>query len=293
MTSPTVIVTGADAKYFGWAQSCIRSIADNAGRHGKKFAFFDLGCTEQQLAWIGSKVDEIRQPDWDFEFPGRSETPSYLKGLLARPFLARYFPGHEVYIWIDADAWVHDWNAMECLRQAASASRGLAIVAEVDRCSFRQYGRLPDYWRQSYGWYERAFGEEMANRLCSFPMLNAGVFGAHIEAPHWTNWKERLDQALQRARTAMTDQLALNVSVYCDLRLTHTELLPMWCNWTTHNGLPKWSTESNCLVEPYMPRHKIGILHMTTRDKSHQRQLATTDGNSVTVDLTYPLQFPK
>ena len=49
------------------------------------------------------------------------------KAQFARPFLPRHFPGYETYLWIDADAWLQDWRAVELYVAAACGDR-LAIT---------------------------------------------------------------------------------------------------------------------------------------------------------------------
>ena len=98
------IVTGADARYFEWLQGTVLSVrAHPPTRQLSTLAVFDFGCTAEQRDWLNAHVDFVREPDWDFAFPGREQAPTYLKGLLARPHLRRYFPEFGVYLWLDAD----------------------------------------------------------------------------------------------------------------------------------------------------------------------------------------------
>ena len=52
----------------------------------------------------------------------------------------------------------------------------------------------------------------------------------------------------------------MNISVYVDD--IPTEFLPLNCNWIASNLLPKFDTEKNFFVEPYLPNNKIGIMHL-------------------------------
>ena len=291
MADKTLIITGADNRYFELARSCIGSLRDKPQGMSSNIAFLDLGCTSEQIHWLSDKVSAIETPNWDFDFPDRESRPLFLRGLLARPFLRRYFPGFEIYLWIDADAWVQRWEAIEWFELGARLRRGLAIVPEVDRSSLRQFGGLPDYWKTAFGWYRNAFGEQVAHALCSFPMLNAGVFALHHEAPHWAIWEACLNRALQSTCTTMTDQIALNFATYSHGLMRQTELLPLTCNWMCHNGFPSWNANSNCLVETYLPHAPVGILHLTNREKEMIRSIATVSGGTVKTNMTYPLQF--
>jgi hypothetical protein len=288
MNQRTILITAADANYAEFVKGCLHSVRDKPPGRQLEVAFLDLGCTHQQREDLRSVVEHVVEPEWEFDFPARDTKPAFLRGLLARPFLRRYFPDFEVYFWMDADAWLQDWLAVELFCHGAGRRRGMAIVPEIDRGSARQYGGLPAYWKLAEGWYTAAFGAEAAKQLHSFPMLNAGVFALHHDAPHWNVWEKSLAAALQSGCTVMTDQLALNFGIYTQGLFKHTELLPAWCNWACHNGFPVWHVERSCLVEPYLPHTAIGILHLTTRDKSPVRKLMTSDGQAIDVRITYP-----
>jgi predicted O-methyltransferase YrrM/SAM-dependent methyltransferase len=280
-----IIITAADANYFELVRGTILSVREKPEGENVAIGFFDLGCTPQQLQWLKTQVNIIQKPDWDFDFPGKNEAPHYLKGLLARPFLRRYFPNFDIYLWIDADAWVQDWQAVELLVKGA-AKRGLAVVPELDRGYYLAYGKLPWYWQFVYRDYQAAFGEEVAQQLHSYPTINAGIFALQKDAPHWEIWAEYLEQGLQRHVSLMTDQIALNRLVYGTEMFDKTEMLPARCNWSCNFGLPVWDKHQACFVEPYLPQEAIGILHITGH-KHDLVKLATTDGNQIEISLRY------
>lgn len=286
----TIIVTASDQKYFSFLQSAVLSIREKTQGQSIAIGFFDLGCTSQQIDWLRAHDIRICIPKWEYDFPLRDSKPDYLRGLLARPRLRSYFPNFEIYLWLDADAWVQSWTAIELLQRGARLRKGLAIVPEIDRCSVRQYGGLPAYWAQAFDWYKNAFDEPTAHRLCNFPMLNAGVYALHAEAPHWAIWDETLAQVLGKVCTVMTDQLALNHTVYCTSCMRSTEMLPACCNWVCHNGFPRWSIQEKAFVETYLPHSEIGILHLTTRDKSVIRRIHTIGEQTLELQMTYPPQ---
>jgi SAM-dependent methyltransferase/predicted O-methyltransferase YrrM len=280
-----IIITAADANYFELVRGTILSVREKPEGENVAIGFFDLGCTPQQLQWLKTQVNVIQKPDWDFDFPGKNEAPHYLKGLLARPFLRQYFPNFDIYLWIDADAWVQDWQAVKLLVKGA-AKRGLAVVPELDRGYYLAYGKLPWYWQFVYRDYQAAFGEEVAQQLHSYPTINAGIFALQKDAPHWEIWAEYLEQGLQRHVSLMTDQIALNRLVYGTEMFDKTEMLPARCNWSCNFGLPVWDKHLACFVEPYLPQEAIGILHITGH-KHDLVKLATTDGNQIEISLRY------
>ncbi|MEP6485797.1 glycosyltransferase [Microcoleus vaginatus GB2-A3] len=285
-----IIITAADANYFELVRGTILSVREKPEGENVAIGFFDLGCTPQQLQWLERQVTFIKKPDWDFHFPGRNETPEHLKGLLVRPCLQKYFPNFDIYLWIDADAWVQDWSSVELLVKGA-AKRGLAIVHELDRNYNLPYGKQAWYWQFVYRDYQAVFGDEVAQQLYSYPTINAGVFALHKTAPHWKIWAEYLEQGLQNS-VLMTDQVALNRLVYGTEMFDKTEILPARCNWSCNFGLPIWDKQKACFVEPYLPQEKIGILHLT--GYKHDRvKLTATDGDTVEISLRYQPTQPK
>ncbi|MEG4043375.1 glycosyltransferase [Microcoleus sp. Pol17_C1] len=280
-----IIITAADANYFELVQGTILSVREKPEGENVAIGFFDLGCTPQQLQWLETQVNIIQKPDWDFDFPGRNESPEHLKGLLVRPCLRKYFPNFDIYLWIDADAWVQDWRAINLLVEGASR-RGLAIVPEVHRASLQQYGQLPQFWHWVYQQYEANFGEEIAKKFYSYPILNAGVFALRKDTSHWEIWAEKINQGLQRSGCVMTDQFALNLAVYSGELFNLTEMLPAWCNWI-FNGFPVWDKQRGCFVEPYLPQEAIGILHLAGRQQFDRVQLMATDGDILEISVRY------
>jgi predicted O-methyltransferase YrrM len=282
-----IIITAADSKYFELVQGTILSLREKPQGQNVTIGFFDLGCTLEELQWLQKYTNIIKQPDWDFDFRQRSQTPEYIKGLLVRPHLRKYFPNFDIYLWIDADAWVQDWSAIDLFIQGAAKRRGLAIVPELHRASLQQYGGVPEFSQWIYQQYKLSYEIEIAEKLCTYPMLNAGVFSLHKDAPHWERWKEYLEQGLRKnGSVIMTDQLALNLVVYLGELFNRTEMLPPWCNWI-FNGYPVLDKQQNRLVETYLPHTPIGILHLAGRPELNQVKLLTTTGDIVEVSIRY------
>ena len=46
-----------------------------------------------------------------------------MKSQVSRAFLPKYFPDYEKYLWIDCDAWVNDWQAIELYFKACENSK--------------------------------------------------------------------------------------------------------------------------------------------------------------------------
>jgi hypothetical protein len=164
MSRRVLLVTGSDAGYFPLVRNAILSVRDKPQGRQVTLAFFDLGCTDDQRRWLREQVDVIQEPAWEFDFPGRVQLPAHVRAQLARRFLPRHWPGHDLYLWLDADAWVQDWSAVDLLLRGAER-RGLAIVPELDRGNRQLSGFAPTVWGYFRRHYAHAFGESVAREL--------------------------------------------------------------------------------------------------------------------------------
>jgi len=259
----TIAITGGDAGYFDLIKDCIGSLRATPEGRALALGVLDCGLTEQQRAWCRTEGAELVGPGWDFQFPGRDRLGDGYKALTARPFLPRYFPGFDLYFWIDGDCWVQQGDAI-ALFLAAARTGALAVAPEIHRSMRHYHHAWGEFSAVCGGAYEACFDKATAERLIRYPMINAGIFALRADAPHWAGWAEVYGKALQRS-TDLTDQLALNVLVY-DMGFMH-EPLPSRCNWPVHHATPAWDAERGLFVEPAMPYEPLGILHMTIYTK--------------------------
>jgi hypothetical protein len=255
-----IIVSGADSGYFELLAGLVRSIRDKPAGARMALGILDVGLGPAQRAWLQGQGARIVAPGWDLDFPGRTETPAFRQAQYGRPFLPRHFPGHDFYMWIDADAWVQDWAAVELFFRAA-ATGSLAIVPELDRA----YRNFFEAWEEFHGviraGYAAAFDTATAERLVRHPLLNNGAFALAAEAPHWRAWADTLAMALQRSRNELIDMTTLNHVVHVQGQPAH--FLPAWCNWICHHAPPIRQSPGGLLVEPYLPHQRLGIVHLT------------------------------
>ena len=279
-----VLVSGADRFYFPLLRDTVQSIL--AQRPAATIGILDFGLDADQREWLGARVRHLVRPGWDFAFPKQQRTPETLKAQLARPFLRRHFPGYETYLWIDADAWVQDWRAIE-LYVAAAGTDKLAITPEIDRAYKRHYKRPKLFgWTLAWKNYRTAFGWRVADRLGRNPMLNCGVFALHHEAPHWDAWIRVMTRIAQRTRFFFIEQTALNYVIFAeDLPVN---LLPAYCNWMPGDAAPAFDPVRGLFVEPYAPHEPIGVMHLAGADqKTHIFRIHTLDGGTVETSLRY------
>lgn len=258
--SRRIIVSGASSGYFGLLQGCIASIRDKPEGREIALGILDVGLEEPQRAWLAERGAEIVLPGWDIDFPGQAEAPRHRQALFARPFLPRHFPGHDLYLWIDADAWVQDWSAVELFFRA-TADRAMALVPEMDRSYRNFFHAWEEFHAVNHEAFREAFDRATADRLMRHPLLNAGVFALAADAPHWRAWGKTLAEALQRSRNALIDQTTLNHVIYA--QGLPASFLPARCNWISHHATPVRQAPGGPLLEPSLPHERLGIVHLT------------------------------
>jgi hypothetical protein len=279
-----LIVSAADRAYFPLLRDTVASI--RAQREDAALGILDVGLLPEQREWLEPRVAHLVRPGWDIDFPGRAQTPEARQAQFARPFLPRHFPGYETYLWIDADAWVQDWRAIE-LYVAAAGHDKLAITPEIDRAYKRHYKR-PKLFGRTLAWknYREAFGWRAADRLGRNPIVNCGVFALHRDAPHWAAWARIMTEAAQRTRFFFIEQTALNYVIFAE-RLP-VEFLPAYCNWMPGDAAPAFDAEHGLFVEPFAPHEVIGVMHLAgPEQKSHVFRLNTLDGGTVETSLRF------
>jgi hypothetical protein len=278
-----LIASGADGGYFPLLRDTVLSI--RAQYRDAAIGILDCGFAPEHREWLARRVTHLVQPEWDFDFPGRERTPEMRKALLSRPFLRRHFPGYDTYLWIDADAWIQDWRAVELYLAAAGRDK-LAITPEIDRAYKRHYKRPKIFgWTLSWKCYRQAFGWRVADRLGRNPMVNCGAFALHRDAPHWDAWARIVEQVAQRTLFYI-DQIALNYVIFAEH--LPVNFLPAYCNWMPGDAAPAFDAARGLFVEPYAPHEVIGVMHLAGEAaKSHQFRLRRLDGGELETSLRY------
>ena len=279
-----IVVSAADSGYFPLLQDAVASV--RALNRDVAIGVLDLGLAEVERDWLAGRGVLLVRPGWDVEFPQQARTPQTLKAQVARPFLPRHFPGHEMYFWMDADAWLQEWRAVEFFCTAAGRDR-LAIVPELDRAYKRHYKRPKLFgWTLAWKCYREAFGWRVADRLGRNPMVNCGVFALHREAPHWEVWRRVMTRVLQRTRFFYVEQIALNYAIFAEH--LPVNFLPAYCNWTPGDAAPAFDGRRRVFVEPYAPHETIGVMHLAGREQKEQVfTLTRLEGGTITTGLRY------
>ena len=262
-----VIVSLADSNYFELLSELIESIKSFENSEEIAICVLDAGLSDEQKNILSKKVDEIKPAEWDIDVPSfKVKDKEWLKSQVSRAFLPKYFPNYEKYLWIDCDAWVNDWNSIELYFKACENGKlgitqtlgpGYKIMSKVNWL----FGKIAVIKSQNFKHAIKSkIGLSKARKLAFAPHINIGVFSLEKNSPGWASWQKNLKQTLKSGNIFGSEGLAINMSVYIDD--LETEFLPLNCNWIASNLLPKLDEDQNTFVEPYLPNHKIGIMHL-------------------------------
>ena len=286
------IISLADANYFELINELVDSIKRFDQSNSVSICIMDAGLKKEQIEILQKKVDEIKKAEWDIEVSNfRVKGREWLKSQVSRAFLPNYFPGYKKYLWIDADAWVNSWYAIELYFKGCE-NKKLAIATSADR----SYGRvLRAEW--IFGGFARiksqnykhakssGFSEKIAREVALKPHLNIGVFSLEVDAPHWEVWQNNLKKALSSGKIWGSEQIAMNITIYSDN--LNVEILPAYCNWTLIEAI-RYDKKTNTFVEPYLPNHEIGIIHFAGKNNDKIRnnkkfisKIKTLDGDMI------------
>jgi hypothetical protein len=288
------IVTGSDEGYAVLLKGLLSSIRERRPED----ADFDLhvldgGLSEASRAFVagvGGRLVEIGWPLPETMF-GRP----FFQLLVNKVFLPQAVPGYDLYLWIDADAWIQDWEAVTMFLDAATRF-GVAAVPEADRSYLEGHGAMPmQPVRPSItarsSWIKAGFGEAVMEEIRFHPLINAGVFAARSDSPLWTLWPDLYREALSRCAAMpesyrfMMDQTSLNVALLKHIR--DFARLPAWCNWTCINALPVLSGDGPLLEAGY-PHRPLGIVHPVGTAKRIKLHIRRPDGSAGERNLRYP-----
>ena len=187
-----VIISLADSNYFELLDELVNSIKRFKESENIAICIMDAGLTNEQKSILSSKVDEIKPADWDIEVPDfKVRGKEWLKSQVSRAFLPIYFSNYKKYLWIDADAWVNSWEAIELYFKGCE-NKKLSIATSADRAYGRVlraewfFGSFARIKSQNYKHAKSSgFSEKISRQVALKPHLNIGVFALEATAPHW------------------------------------------------------------------------------------------------------------
>lgn len=295
----TIIVTATDSKYYGMLCELLESLEMHTEFSLCDFGVIDVGLETSQIEQLKERVDRIVEGKWDIPFAGCETAPRYKQASTVTPFLPRYFPGYDVYLWLDSDVWVQDWSVIEMYILGALRD-GMAAVPEIDRnypaCTSELYfkiyrkipfvrGRIKSITTSQYARMSRLYPRYISRRLMFAPVVNAGAFAIANGAPHWSAWQESYRTARIKDYRVLSDQAALNHALYT--KNLPLQRLPCTCNWLTCFGAPMLDEQTGKLVEPSLPHASIGLIHVTGTTKQDIYTVHTLSGETHELQLNF------
>ena len=297
-----VIVSLADSNYFNLLNELIDSIKQFDQSNSVAICILDAGLKKDQLNELSDKVDEIKNAEWDIKVSSiKVRGKEWLKSQVSRAFLPKYFPNYEKYLWIDCDAWVNDWNAVDLYFKACENGKlgitqtigpGYRIMSKVNWL----FGKIAVIKSQNFKHaISSKIGMDAARKLAFAPHVNIGVFSLQKNSSCWDVWQKNLKTTLKSGQIFGSEGLAINMSIYIDN--VETEFLPLNCNWIASNLLPKFDEKERIFVEPYLPNTKIGIMHLAAGiwdnkkdmrvDSSVKIQIKTLENKNISKSLRF------
>lgn len=277
-----LVITAADETFAGLLRGLVESLHQWKPQPYTALACLDLGLAPATRDWITQRAAYIVEPGWDLPVHEalRLTRPQF-RALTVRPFLPRYFPGYDVYLWIDADAWVQERSAIEAY--IAAASGGSIAVASHGHPAYRHSPGVTDWYiRREQAYY----GTDANSKVSWDTYWNAGVFALGANSPHWDKWAHYFALGLAATEGKLCcDQTALNQAI----RVEHLPVttLPARCNWLCHLALPSFNQSRSRFCDPLDKRTTLGIIHLTANTKDLTLHLLN-DKLEQKLSLRYP-----
>ncbi len=278
------VVTASDSRFMPFLRGMLASLAGQTVQ-AAHIACFDIGLNAADRAWLAKRGVQVAKPGAHLGVDAAAVRPALLS-FLARPFLPSYFPGFDVYVWIDSDVWLQDGAVLETYVGGALA-QGIAVTHE--RTGAYRFQAWLLAWTGKH--LLRGYGVTDTAWLLTHRQVNAGFFALSATAPHWDAWAQRYRAALRRTGDLVPhDQFALNHALYgglLDRRRLPACLLPPRFNWICDRGVPMWSDAAQAFCEPRTPYAVIGALHLAGPAKRQVYAIRRTGGGRFSTCLVH------
>jgi len=290
------IVTASDDRYAPLLYELIRSIRDKPESADIDISVIATGMSPVIAELFSELADNLVDGYWTIKVPGwRMRNRKWLQARAAKPYLPDYFPGYDVYLWIDADAWVADWRAIELILEGCRNGSLAMSYDEVDTGFYPgrltwYFGSVPVIQTYCMKHLRRSrMPRKLLKKIGMARPLNSGVFALRADAEHWASIQYHFERLTRRGRIFGSNQLAYVMAVHMDN--LPFKRLPAWCNFM---GEPLYETGTNKLLMPHLPHEPVGIIHLTNRDqiRCHPDAIITLHdlaGQAHATTLRYPL----
>ncbi len=290
-----MLVSGGDSGYFDLLVDLADSIRSKPGGDKLNVHYLDGGLKKEQIDLFEKKYNiKVHALEWMNETAGkRSRGREYLKINTAKLHLDKLFPDSEIIMWVDADAWFQNFNALPLFEMVAKRKK-FAVVSQSSRLqdmhlNFKKlFGKYVELRNIIYKNARRAgLDFKLVNNLMARPALNAGAYALHRDAQHWERFRYWQNIVMKKGRVFCSDQLAFGLAIYED-GLPY-EALPDICNYM---GPWRWCDKTQMFIDYYAPYDPVSIVHMagedvSKRDLDFKMDMVDADDNKVAHSLRY------
>jgi len=280
MTSRTLMVSACSNVYFDDWMDMLDSIEALGLRDSFDCGLIDLGLTPEQIDRVAARGVRRVRGEWLFE-PPRDKRELHYIGFGGKPFLPVYFPGYEMYVWMDADTWAQTPEFWHRVRDGALRD-GASFPYEVD----------PDYEPVAWHLYRWLAGNTWlgtgrvgtALRVARAPITNHGIFAMRADNPLWADWQQLMAEMVGRAQKIVAfDQLSLAVLLF--ERKRPWDGPEATYNWCCQRAIPAWDEARGLFVTPGPTHRVIHALHLTNYTRGRMLSLRRTDGTTFSGNL--------
>jgi hypothetical protein len=263
----TLVVFSSDEHYFALTKGLVLSLKQfNLDQHGIGLAFLDGGCAQASLQWL--RENSVLIQPMDTAMLGKlAEVPGYHRSQICRPFLPRFFPDVEAFVWMDVDLWVQGGEVVPLLSQWARKNPEKLFIAPEWHYSYLKLNMGFDQFQLSnFSFYYRALYGAVTPGMLSRPMLNTGVLAMARTNPMWNVWREEVESLYLREHPDrpelvlhMAEQIALNVVAYRSGQVIPIDpLFNYMCTWA-----PPFRDGAGAVRLTLPPYSAPGIVHLS------------------------------
>jgi hypothetical protein len=298
MFEKITIVSGGNTKYFQLLKELAHSVRDKPEGKDINIVFLDGGLSKEDIDYFKNLNINVINPGWCNSLDERrAKGRDFLKINIAKLYLDQLISNTEIIIWVDADAWIQNFEFIN-LYDLVARKKKLAIVSQASRLQpqhiqyrkwfFHQLVELRNILYKN----ARRSGLKLSEikSLQARPTLNAGSYALHIDAPHWKQFRFWQNEILKKGRLFTSDQLAMGLTIYHD-NFSY-EALPDICNYM---GPWRFSNEDNVFVDYYAPYNPVSVMHLAGQDLhrsdlDHKVDILDLDDKKIQKSLRYKIQ---
>ena len=133
MFDKITIVSGGDTKYFQLLKELAHSVRDKPEGKDINIVFLDGGLSKEDINYFKNLDINVINPGWCNSLAERrARGRDFLKINIAKLYLDQLIPNTEIIIWVDADAWIQNFDFIN-LYDLVARKKKLAVVSQASR----------------------------------------------------------------------------------------------------------------------------------------------------------------